>query len=245
MVLTGFKAYTRQLLKWLRLDLTLNLKYDRLTEQVIARVLKPGDTAIDVGCHKGEILDILQKHAPGSSHYAFEPLPVFYQALLSKYGQNHHILPYALSDHSGTSQFHYVKNAPAYSGILKRKYDIRQPEVETIQVDLRKIDEIIPSDIPVRLIKIDVEGAEMSVLKGGVQTINKWKPLIMFEFGIGASDIYGTDPDEMYHFFSKMSYVIYTLESWLKGSEFLTSEEFSLLYYGKKEFYYLADFRKQ
>jgi FkbM family methyltransferase len=245
MVFSGVKAYTRQLLKWLRLDLTLNLKYDRLTEQVIARVLKPGDVAIDVGCHKGEILDILQKYAPGASHYAFEPLPVFYHALISNYGHNHHILPYALSDQSGTSQFHYVKNAPAYSGILKRKYDIQQPEVEAIQVDLRKMDEIIPPDTPVRLIKIDVEGAEMSVLHGGVQTINNWKPLIMFEFGIGASDIYGTEPDEMYHFFSKMNYGIYTLESWLKGSEFLTSEEFSQLYYGKKEFYYLANFRKK
>lgn len=240
MVSAGIKAYLRQFLKWLRLDLTLNLKYDRLTESVIRRVLTANDTAVDVGCHKGEILDILQRFAPEARHYCFEPLPAYFRALTEHYGNRHHIFPFALSDRNGSSSFQFVKNAPAYSGILKRNYDIANPEIETIQVELRKMDDVIPENTHIKLIKIDVEGAELSVIRGAAKTIKRCQPIIMFEFGLGASDVYGTAPDDIHDFFKSVRYEVYTLDAWLNAGDPLNNKKFSTIYFSKEEFYFLA-----
>lgn len=75
------KDTIRKGLNALHLDLTKNLKYDRLTKEVIARSLKNNSNAIDAGCHKGEILDLILKHAPNGKHFAFEPIPDFLMPL--------------------------------------------------------------------------------------------------------------------------------------------------------------------
>jgi hypothetical protein len=75
------KQNLRDLLVTLNIDLTKNLEYDRLTRKIIASHLRPDSNCIDVGCHKGEILDLMLKYAPNGTLYAFEPLPHLYSAL--------------------------------------------------------------------------------------------------------------------------------------------------------------------
>src|SRR6187402_2560044 len=118
------KDTIRKSLNALHLDLTRNLKYDRLTKDVIAKALKKNSNAIDVGCHKGEILDLILKNAPDGKHFAFEPIPDFYDALKIKYAGRCEVFSYALSDAPGKTTFNYVRNAPAYSGIKKRAYAV-------------------------------------------------------------------------------------------------------------------------
>ena len=83
-----------------------------------------------------------------------------------------------------------VKNAPAYSGLNKRRYDTSTPDIEEIKVKLGVLDEIIPKDVVIDFIKIDVEGGEFGVLKGAQHLLKKHKPVIVFECGMGASDYY-------------------------------------------------------
>ena len=58
----------------------------------------------------------------------------------------------------------------------------------------------MPKDFPIHFMKIDVEGAELQVLRGAIQTILKYKPVIVFEHGLGAADHYGTKPEDIYDF---------------------------------------------
>ena len=111
------KDTLREVLISLQLDLTKNLKYDRLTRAILKKSLKDNDNCIDVDCHKGEILDLMLAHAPNGKHYAFEPIPSLFDALKKKYSHKAEVFPYALSDKSGETTFQLVKNAPAYSGI--------------------------------------------------------------------------------------------------------------------------------
>lgn len=151
------------------------------------------------------------------------------------------IYPYALSEQEGKATFHWVKNAPAYSGLKKRTYDIPNPEIEKIDVELRRLDDTISEDHKIDLIKIDVEGAELQVLKGGVNTIRRNRPVVIFEFGLGASDHYGVEPDDMYqllHTDCKLN--IYTLDRFLKKKAPLSLEEFAELYATNKEYYFVA-----
>ena len=234
------KNIIRTALNLLHIDLTKNLEYDRLTADIMKKVLKTNSNCVDVGCHKGEILVAMLKDAPKGKHFGFEPIPYLYQNLKKHFDGKASILPYALADKNDTSTFQLVKNAPAYSGIKKRKYEVDNPDIEEIVVQLKKLDDVIPNDTKIDLIKIDVEGAEFGVLKGATNLINRDKPYIIFEFGLGASDFYGTKPIDLYPFFLEKGLAISTLKSFIKKGDPLTLEEFGILYQENKEYYFIA-----
>ncbi len=235
------KQFTKALLKYLHLDLTLNMQYDRQTALVIKRVLKADSYTVDVGCHKGEMLEQFIKLAPQGNHIGFEPIPEMYEELKNKFANNRvQILPYALADKEGKAEFNYVKNAPAYSGLKKRDYAIGNPEIQKIEVELRTLDQLIPNS-KVDFIKIDVEGAEMGVLRGAKNVILKNKPVIIFECGLGASEFYGTKPEEVYQFIcNDCGMKLSTMKNWLSNQTALTNEEFCKKYTTRKDYYFIA-----
>lgn len=237
----GYKDFIRQFLNFLHLDLTKNLKYDRLTKQIMKRTIKSGSNCLDIGCHKGEILEIIVKLAPKGKHYAFEPIPPYYEHLQHRFGSQATIFPYALSDSSCTSTFHFVKNAPAYSGLEKREYKVENPEIEEINVELRPLDELIPQETPINFVKIDVEGGEFGVLKGGRKLLSAQRPLIIFECGKGASDYYGTKPGELYDYVcDEIGLKISLLQSFLHGKTSLNRQAFINNFEQNTEYYFVA-----
>jgi len=235
------KHIIKQILIGLHLDLTKNLKYDRLTGLILKKHLKKNSNCIDIGCHKGEILDLMLKYSPEGNHYAFEPIPHYFKELENKFNNKANIFPYALSDKSGETSFQFVKNAPAYSGIKKRRYDISNPEIEEIKVELKTLDEIIPSNEKIHLIKIDVEGAEFGVLKGAKNLLKSNKPIVIFECGMGASDYYGTKPKDIFNYISnEIGLKIFTLKSFFDGKAALSEDEFENHFNTNSEYYFIA-----
>ena len=65
----------KQWIKALPIPITRNQRYDHQTRQVIRRVCRPDSTCIDIGCHKGEVLEIMRQAAPEGHHFGFEPIP--------------------------------------------------------------------------------------------------------------------------------------------------------------------------
>jgi FkbM family methyltransferase len=234
------KNLLRKLLNILKLDLTKNLEYDRLTRQVINKVVNNNSVCADVGCHKGEILDLILNNAPSGGHFAFEPIPYYFEKLKKKYSDICNIFPYALSDRAGSSEFQYVKNAPAYSGIRRRKYNVETPEIEEIEIELKKMDDVIPEIIKIDLIKIDVEGAEYEVLRGAQRILISDKPVIIFECGIGASDYYDTNPAELFEYLHNLKFNVSLLDLWLNEKPALTQNQFVNIFKENKEYYFIA-----
>lgn len=218
-----------------------NHQYDIDTRKIIQKTLLNDSNAIDIGCHEGEILDYFLKYAPCGQHYAFEPLPHLYKNLKSKYAKRAHVYPHALSDREGTTSFQYVKSNPAYSGIKKRKYDRAKEEVVEITVDQTKLDEMIPDDIRIDLIKIDVEGGEYLVLNGSNRILKKDKPLLIFEHGKGAADHYEVTPDMVFDFLDKYDYSIYNLNSFLTDKRIVNRTEFIRQYEQEEHYYFVAN----
>lgn len=230
----------RSLLNFVHLDITQNLKYDRLTKKIIKEHIRADHNCIDIGCHKGEILEMILDQAPRGNHFAFEPLPDYYKDLKINYSSRVTIFPYALANENGETTFHFVKNAPAYSGIQKRKYDVDEPEIEKIKVEVKRLDEVIPKDVKIDFIKIDVEGGEFDVMRGGEKLLANHKPLLIFEFGKGASDFYNVKPSELFEFLSKLDYSVYTLEKFVNQKTPFNLNSFEKVYIENTEYYFVA-----
>lgn len=233
------KQAVKDILGALKLDLTKNLEYDRLTKEIIQKVVKSDSICVDVGCHKGEILDLIIKQST-QKHYAFEPIPEMNKALDEKYRSTIHLFNCALSDEEGEVEFNYVKNSPAYSGIKKREYKVSNPDIEKVSVPLRKMDDIISSSNKIDLIKIDVEGAELNVLKGAQKTIIQNKPVIVFECGLGSAEYYETTPEQVFSFFEEVGMRLFLLKNWINDQSHLQKEEFVDIFNQNKEYYFLA-----
>lgn len=238
----GIKEKVKSLIKRIPVAFTQNQRYDRQTVKVIRKVALSGRNFIDVGCHKGEIMDLYLKYAPDGIHYGFEPIPAMKQALDRKFSGNTNVVisSIALSDREGSSTFNFVISNPAYSGLVKRKYDHQGEKDTSITVQVGRLDDFLPAGFVPHLIKIDVEGGELQVFKGAIQTLKKYKPVVIFEHGLGASDCYGSTPEKVYTLLTECGLKISLMKYWLKGKPGLNSEEFSQQYYEKKNYYFIA-----
>ena len=237
--MSTIKDYLRKIVSKLPIALTKNLAYDRQTRQIMELVLRKDSNCIDIGCHKGEVLDDMLELAPEGEHYGFEPIPEFFDFLKNKYNDQCTFHQVALSDAEGIVEFNYVKSNPAFSGILEREYP-KEEQIEKIQVRTARLDDLIAADVLIDLIKIDVEGAEFGVLKGGKELITRCKPVVVFEHGLGASDRYGTEPGDVYGLFEGCGLKLNTLKGWLKQNEGLTLAEFEHQYHSRANYYFIA-----
>src|SRR6187455_1970825 len=140
------KRILKRILQYSPVALTKNQHYDRLTQKIIRTVCRPESNCVDVGCHKGEILDLMRAAAPNGHHWGFEPIPDLYSALVEKYkGTNCSISSVALSNVAGEAQFNYVTTNPSYSGLLKREYDRPNEEDTKITVQTDRMDDVLPA----------------------------------------------------------------------------------------------------
>ena len=196
---------------------------------------------LDIGCHEGEMLDKMIEFSPFGKHIAFEPIPYLFEKLQKKYNSDTSLHQIALSNKTGEVTFNVVKNAPAYSGLKRRSYDVAKPEIEKINIETKRLDDLIPSDKQVDFVKIDVEGGEYDVLLGGLETFKRCQPILIFEFGLGASDYYGTTPDQLFDLIvNQIGLNIYTLENFLAKNSPINIDTFKKMYAENSEYYFVA-----
>ena len=132
---------------------------------------------------------------------------------------------------------------PGYSGLRKRRYERANETIEEILVKTARLDDILSKDFEIRFVKIDVEGAELQVLRGARETIRRWNPVIVFEHGLGAADYYQTAPEDVFDLLSNdCGLRCFTMQDWLEDSnkKSLRREEFSDEFRSGRHFYFLA-----
>jgi FkbM family methyltransferase len=219
--------------------------YDIQTFKVMELVLKKDSNCVDVGCHTGSILKEILSLAPMGTHFAFEPIPELYQELLESFTgiPGLSISDFALSDTTGTTSFQHVITNAAYSGFQQRRYDRPNEQIQEIFVKTELLDNLISGNIPIHFIKVDVEGAELQVFKGAIETIRKNRPVIVFEHGLGAADYYGTSPENIFDLLAgQCDLRLFLMSDWLEtnGAYSLSREAFCEQFYSGKNYYFMA-----
>lgn len=145
----------------------------------IVGVPKDGDVAVDIGANLGAYSYKLSMM--GFKVFAFEPNPYCVSRLISWIGNRKNVVLHtkALSNFTGSDEFYVPITNNGFSEHALGSLRAEPSLVQTIQVDVRKLDDYNIENI--KLIKIDVEGAELGVLEGSLNTIRKNMPVIICE----------------------------------------------------------------
>ena len=160
----------------------------------------PGMIALDIGANVGAYAMLLgQWVGPAGRVYAFEPSSTAFDGLVRHIALNRQqgvVRPIAsaVSDRNGTG--HLVVAGTAGESHLTDADDRRQ----TVRVPLQTIDEFCEREaIRPSFIKIDVEGAELAVLRGARETISRsGKELALFvEFHPSIWAVMGITPRDV------------------------------------------------
>jgi FkbM family methyltransferase len=203
-----------------------SLRYDRDTARILARVLRTDSSCADVGAHRGSLLEVMVRLAPKGRHFAFEPVPELAARLRRRFPEVE-VHQVALSDATERSTFYHVVDDPGLSG-LRRLPKVRpDAAVREITVSTRRLDEMIPPDVTLQFLKVDVEGAHLQVLRGGSNTIRRCRPTIVFEHGYMARETYATTSAMVWDLLvEQFGLRISQLADWLGGAPALTQEAF-------------------
>ena len=102
---------------------------------------------------------------------------------------------------------------------------------------LTTLDELLPLNYKPDLIKVDVEGAELEVFRGSINTLQKYHPYLVFEHDTGGYNSYDTKPSEIWKLLVlDLGYRIFELE----GEGPLSEERFSDLTESGKRWNFIA-----
>jgi FkbM family methyltransferase len=167
---------------------------NRHIELLLAYTLREDANCIDVGASEGDILQHMVRLAPCGRHIAFEPLPDLAARLRTSF-PSVDVRQCALYDEAGTRAFHRVRASHWHSSLDPMERPAR--EIETFDVAVRRLDDVLPRDYEPAVIKVDVEGAEAQMLTGALQTLRRHRPLVIFEHGSHAAYFPGRDVFEL------------------------------------------------
>lgn len=173
---------------------------DHAAMRLLAAVaLRPDGHGIDVGAHEGAVLREMARLAPLGRHLGFEPIPELRAELEAEFSAlpNVEIRGTALSDTPGEASFHHVLTAPGFSGLKRREMSAGE-EVQVITVPTARLDDVLPEGFQPSLVKVDVEGAELLVLRGAADTVARYRPMVIFEHGVGGFERYGAAPGDLH-----------------------------------------------
>jgi len=161
----------------------------------IARFLRPGDVLFDVGAHYGWIsLKAARCVGPAGTVVAFEPSPPMAEILAYHLRVNRlhrvQLAPVAVSDcDSQAVPFYLVNRGISFRNSLVIAGDVPllSPEDKTqIAVPTTTLDTFSRNHrlVP-KVIKIDIEGAELLALRGSIEILRNHHPVIIVEIHSG------------------------------------------------------------
>jgi FkbM family methyltransferase len=174
-----------QLKYWYR-AMRYRFRVDPVEISYIIQQLEKGDTAVDIGCHKGGYLYWMERSVGATGHcYAFEPQPTLFQYLqqikqLKGWG-NVTLEPKGVSAQAGSFELHIPRTSSGTSPGATIN-TLTGTDHETVAIETVTIDGyFFEKGIHPKLMKIDVEGHELEVLKGGQQLFQQVRPRILME----------------------------------------------------------------
>jgi FkbM family methyltransferase len=207
--------------------------------KIIKKNLPKNHIVVDVGGADGVTPEIFAKHFPGTQIWIFEPLKENYemiQSMSQKYSE-FIVVPKAAGNQIGTAKINVAsalssssifelyadKNSDFFSDLLVTK---RREEIE-----ITKIDSTIPPNNYVSIMKLDVQGFELEVLKGAKNTLQRTS-LIVLEVNNHEGYVGSPKYFELDSFLRENNFELFDIFPSLKDNDKL--KEWDAIYVNKK-----------
>jgi FkbM family methyltransferase len=149
--------------------------YLRLVRELAA----PDRISVDVGAHVGDWTYFMRRHS--ARCVAFECNPTLAGRLRCRFGRSVDVREEAVSETAGMIELR-VPTAP--KGLGRATIEPRNPldgfdDVSRVMVKTVRLDDAVVGSV--RLIKVDVEGHELSVLRGASRILERDHPSLILE----------------------------------------------------------------
>jgi FkbM family methyltransferase len=183
------------------------------TWEWMASRLPPGGVFADVGTHIGyHSIKAAKRVGPMGRVLSFEPNPgtaaqlkenIRYSGL-----SNIKLHEFACADHEGEAEFFAAGRGNTGRSSLSAENALGDGEIRPYRVRLRPLDAVITESAIQRLdlMKVDVEGAELMVLRGAEQTLRRFRPVLLVELIDKNLESMKTSRVEVIEFLSALGY---------------------------------------
>lgn len=147
----------------------------------------PGYTpknCLDIGANRGQFAHEILRNYPGCKILSFEPLPAC-EPNLKQFPIEYRM--YGLSDEKKVLKF-YTTSATSKGATAYPETNVHPDAYKSFKVKMYRLDDVVEGKWD--LIKVDVQGAELDVINGGVETVKKADYVILetpiVDFNMGA-----------------------------------------------------------
>ena len=141
-----------------------------------------------------------------------EPVPEWAEGLRREFRRrsNVEVRQVALGTESQHTTFVVNDLSPGESGLLEWRYPQGDTRTRSIDVTMETLDDW---NLPyaVDFMKVNVQGAEVDVLRGGREFLSKNRPIVSLEYGEAGYSAYGCDPMTLYEVAVENGYVLVDL----------------------------------
>jgi FkbM family methyltransferase len=156
--------------------------------EFLSRTIRAGDTAVDIGCHKGGFLYWLRRYVTASGRvYGFEPQPPlarYLKEIVALQRWNNVVIEAAGVSSSNGSMELFVPGPEGRTspGATLSPANPDEPYYR-VRVPVVTLDEYFAarSERRIACIKCDCEGHEMEVFKGAAGILRRDRPVLLFE----------------------------------------------------------------
>lgn len=149
-----------------------------LMRALVAVAIGGQGLGVDVGANVGTFARFLFQAAPDQPHILVEPVEFLADSLRARFprAEVHQVV---CGDSSTIVDFSVSIDRPTRSSVHP-EFAASGGRIETKQVDQVVLDDLLLDRVP-SLVKIDVEGAELAVIRGLRRTLATNRPLLIFE----------------------------------------------------------------
>jgi FkbM family methyltransferase len=187
-------------------------EFERMETEFVERLLRRDMTVVDAGAHHGLYTLLASKRVGWSGQViAVEPSPRECERLEKHLRLNRcsntELVPCALGEDPGETDLYLVDGFQDWCNSL-RPPAVDEP-VRTVRVSVRRLDDVLAQlgVSKVDFIKLDVEGAELSVLYGAMKLLQREsRPAILAEVQDTRTQPWGYAAREIIQFLIRMDY---------------------------------------
>jgi FkbM family methyltransferase len=186
----------------------------------LGELLRPGMTFVDVGANDGVYtLFAARRVSPGGRVVAFEPSGREYDRLVANISLNRldnvEALRAAVSDRDGEGTIAVA--GYGHEGLNTLGHAVANEQVETIgheRVELVRLDSVLSARLSrLDVLKIDAEGAELQVLEGAQETLERFRPVMQLEVQEAALARQGASRDSLVELVTRAGYEFWVFDA--------------------------------